>query len=75
MATHPTECCKGVPEAAISHIAVRVLEIRMVEQIEEIRLERKLGSFCDLESFVYTEVDIGIVRSVERAASQRAVAP
>src|ERR1700676_3352748 len=64
-----------VSEGSVSHVAVRVFKVWMVEEIKEICFEGDLGTFRDFEPLTHTKIHIGKVRSMKSTAPQRAIAP
>src|SRR5207237_149543 len=62
-------------EIYIAEVALRSIEVGMVEQVEEVREERELRTLRDLERFPQTEVQVHEMRSVDVISRHRAVAP
>src|SRR5690242_1234319 len=64
-----------LPECRIREVTLRILEVRMVEEIKEVRVEAQLRAFRDLERLADAEVPIGKHRARNRVAAQVGVRP
>ncbi len=60
---------------AILEVSVGVLEIRVIEQVEEIRLERHPSTLIDFKFLANVEIYVGCMRAVEAIPSDWSIAP
>src|SRR5437868_4724017 len=64
-----------LPEGRIKEVALRVLEVRMVEYVKEVGIESQLRTLRNPERLAHPEVEINKLWTGDRAATQVRVAP
>src|SRR5581483_3389857 len=62
-------------ERRIREVVLRVLEVRVIEQIKEVGIEAELRGFRDLECFADPEIEVGEHRSGYGIAAEARVTP
>ena len=52
-----------LPERRIEEVSLRVLEVRVIEDVEEVGIDSQPGAFSDLEGFAVSEVKVDETRA------------